>query len=240
MIAALVRMVVIAAATILLSILVVFAVRYVGLQQTFAPPPHPWFAQKYWKIYAPDACHGRVEVPSPDWIVQLSVRGYEGAWRIECADKANAPFLKDVLAHSKHPNWLLKVRAIEVDGLDEFVETVGAHDKQKLFAIYAPSQKAARYIRKKSPQWLFAADSAALLRLQVFGSLWMETAIEFWPDFVIANDDPTYPARLSPRLTNEMVRRFKRVIWEERDQNSTPTIPIDGILTTRTNSALLK
>lgn len=240
MLSAFARLLTIAAVTIFLTVLAVFAIRYLGLRQTFAAPPHPWFEKPYWNIYAPDACSGKLEIPDPTWIVQISVRGRNGAWVLDCPNVENPPKITEILEKSAHKDWLLKIRAVEVDGLDLFIENVGAHDKTKMFAIYAPSQKAARYIRKKSPQWLYAADSAALLRLQVFGSLWIETAIDFWPDFVIANDDPTYPAQLSPRLTDEMIRRHKRVIWEERDNSSAPSIPIDGILTTRPNSALLK
>ena len=87
---------------------------------------------------------------------------------------------------------------------------------------------ASRFLRKKGPQWLFAADPASLVRMQLFTSLWIETAVDFWPDFVIAANDASLPTRLTERLARELERRHKRIVWEG---NENPLIPVQGRVT---------
>ncbi|MGE0527460.1 MAG: hypothetical protein AB7P49_10385, partial [Bdellovibrionales bacterium] len=107
-----------------------------------------------------------------------------------------------------------------------------AFDARKKFAVYTSSQRAARFLRKKAPQWLFAADTASLLRFQIFSNLWIETAMDFWPDFVIV-PQTGFPA-LTAREVEELKRRHKRIIWNAiEDTSAARPAYIDGVMTSR-------
>jgi len=234
MIAAILRLALISVGALILIVFALFSVRFMGLQQAFAPTPHVWFEQKFWNVYSPpDLCSESVQLtpPTPDWLVLIPVRFKDGEWRLDCPDKNWN--LAEMLAKSAHPNWILRVRANDSANLDNLVDIVGSHDRTKKFAIASDSQRVSRFLRKKAPQWLFAADPSSLLRMQMFSSLWIETAMDFWPDFVLAGQDITLPAHLSPRLAKEIERRQKRILWDESFTEQKPDIPIHGIVTTR-------
>lgn len=207
------RLLVISAITLILTFLVVFFVRWVGGQQTFSEPPHPWFKISKWQLAdlsSEDLCLNHT-VPSsvtPDRIVPVTVERYEGGWAIACQSHQT---LSSLLKISKHPNWLIIVKAHDTAGLDSLAKEIAAFNADKNFGIYSASQPVARDLRKKGPEWLFAADSASLLRFHVYASFWIETAFDFWPDFVLrsATDKNSH---LSSREEAELHRRKKRVI----------------------------
>ncbi len=219
----------------LLSVILLFSglffMRWVGLRQVFQAPPHPWFKNNYWRIYKPsksEAC--QPQVPE-GWAVYLHVFKKDGEWLADCSIPTP---LDQVLSRSRQRDWLLAVEGKETGKLDIFVKIVAAHDKEKTFAIHARSQIIARYLRKKSPQWIYAADTASLLKLHLFSGLWLETAMDFWPDFVIASEaDAATGGRLSSREVDELNRRDRKIIWDDDGQRATPPFVVQGILTNR-------
>ena len=142
-----------------------------------------------------------------------------GKWITACGT------LAQLLNSSALPNWILRVKAVDATNLDNLVETVERFDSKKKFAFVSDSQRASRFLRKKGPQWLFAADPASLVRMQMFASLWIETAMDFWPDFVFASADPHSSSFLPERLAEEFTRRHKRIVW---DGNENPLITVQG------------
>ena len=185
------RLILISAGTLFFTALAIVFVRWMGSQQTFAPPPHPWFAFAEWHLYQPDPseiCLSKT-LPSsvaPDVIAWLPVRFKNGTWTLPCENGELKP--ETLLQNSRHANWIVHVEAHETAHLDALVDALAAFDKEKSFGIHSGSQTVARYMRKKAPQWLFAADAASLLRLHMFASLWLETAFDFWPDFIVQYD----------------------------------------------------
>ncbi len=235
MMAAVLRLVLITVSALTLTFFALFLVRQLGLQQSFAAPPHKWSEIPEWKIVAPSAqklCKPEPFTIAADEIIAVPVRPIESGWTIDCPDKNQKLELKEWLAHVPFVNILLQVHASEAQNLDNLVDSVGSFDKEKYFGVVSSSQKVSRALRKKAPQWLYAADPASLLRLQIFTSMWIETAMDFWPDFVIAgeNEDPQ-SSHLTPRLIDELARRQKRVIWA--DEKTKPPFPVHGILTAR-------
>lgn len=208
------RLLAISAVTLMMTVAGLTFVRWLGLAQSFGEPPHPWFAMKEWRIYQPEAgeiCLSKT-IPSsvaPDEIVWLNVKFKNGSWSLPCENGPVAP--AEVLRNSRHANWILHVDAFETVHLDALTESLNPFDKTKLFGVYTGSQSVARYLRKQAPQWLFAADAASLLRLHMFASLWIETAFDFWPDFVVLKSDDKN-AKLSERERLELERRHKRII----------------------------
>lgn len=208
------RLLMISAATVAVTVAGLAFVRWLGLAQSFGEPPHPWFAMKEWRLYQPEAgeiCLSKT-LPSsvaPDEIAWLTIKFKNGAWTLPCENGPLPP--TDVLRNSRHSNWLLHVEAVETAHLNQLTESLSAFDKTKLFGVYSGSQTVARYLRKQAPQWLFAADAAALLRLHLFTSLWIETAFDFWPDFVVLKSDDKN-AKLNERERHELERRHKRII----------------------------
>lgn len=230
MIHAISRLILIAAISLILIVFALFFVRWLGFQQTFASAPHPWFESANWHVYKP-TCSAEVVASDPSWILLISVRFRDGEWWRDCAENSNK--LGEILTQSTHANWILEILANDSAHLDPLVGLVGAQDKAKKFAVVSDSQRVSRYLRKKAPQWLFAADPASLLRMQMFASLWIETAIDFWPDFVIATANKTKPSHLSTRMAQELDRRHKRILWSEEGATAKPEFPIHGIVTTR-------
>lgn len=234
MLSAFLRLLLITLSTLILALFTLFFVRQLGLQQSFAAPEHKWFALSTWDIIAPSAeklCKFDVSI-AKDQILEMPTRFREGNWVLDCPDKNVTILLKDALSKVNVVNILLQVNATETQNLDNLVETVGSFDRTRNFGIASLSQKVTRVLRKKAPQWLFAADSASVLRLQLFTSLWIESAMEFWPDFVIAGrDDDTKVSRLAPRLVEELARRHKPIIWA--DPSVKPPFEVQGTLTRR-------
>lgn len=231
MVKAFARLGLITAASLLLAILAVVFIRQLGQMQAFADPPHPWFQNPKWSILTPkleEVCDTAKFKPDPGWLVQIPVKYIEEKWQVPCPVK---PLPLNVLfSESQHTNWILRPDAIDTTYLDRLVETVGSFDKNKRFAVASHSQRVSRYLRKKAPQWLFAADDATLVRLQMFESMWLETALDFWPDFVIT---PQSEAELRPRAARELERRRKRIVWDADNSTLQPEYPFHGIMTTR-------
>lgn len=229
MIRALLRLSVISIAAVIVVFLGLFFMRTVGNRQVFQAPPHSWFQKADWKIYRPGALVACSPQAPADWIINIRVRRKDHEWLVDC--ESPKP-LAEVLGQSKHVDWLLSVEGNETTDLDKFVDIVGQHDQDKAFAIHARSQTLARYLRKKSPQWIYAADTASLLRLHLFSSLWLETAMDFWPDFVIAGlQNKASGSMIEVREAEELKRRQKRIVWEVSTQAQAPLIPVQGLLT---------
>lgn len=74
--------------------------------------------------------------------------------------------------------------------------------KSKAIGISSRAQKVVHYLRKKAPQWVYQADTSTLVRFHLFEAMWIETAVEFWPDFVVV--DPDEPAILETRALREL------------------------------------
>lgn len=235
MLSAIARLVLITVAVLIVVFFSLIFVRWMGAQQAFMPPSHPWLDKAQWKIVAlakDEACHPIA--PKPDLILFVEVvhKASEADWFVPCSQ--NAIPLTQLLRTTSHENWLLNVTS-HADNrmLDKFIGDVSSFDKSMHFGIWARSQQNARYLRKQAPQWLFAADSGSLLRLHLFAGLWLETAFEFWPDFVIAS--LAEESRLTVREADELRRRKKRIVWDQRDAQAPaqPDFPVDGVLTGR-------
>lgn len=207
------RLFTITVATLVVTGMALVFVRWTGLRQSYSAPSHPWFSQSQWEFRQPTAkekCDPSAGVPEQDfaWLKVI----YEGEqWRLPCENMNSSVPLSEVLAGSKQKDWLIEVGSIDLGPLDRLIEDLNQFDKNKNFAIYSESQRVARYLRKKSPQWLFAADAASLVRLHLFSAFGIETILEFWPDFVLQFPDDKV-TRLSAREVQELERRHKRVI----------------------------
>ncbi len=211
MLSAIFRLFSITIGTLIATALAILFVRWAGLRQTHSPPAHPWFAQATWDFRQPtpdETCSKERKIPA-DGIAWLKVFYQDGRWVLGC-EGAGMP-LEEKLAQSPQQNWLIEVGAIDLGPLDDLIKDLNQFDKNKNFAIYSSSQRVARYLRKKSPQWLFAADAASLVRLHLFASFGIETILEFWPDFVLQFPGDKVTS-LSPREVQELERRQKRVI----------------------------
>ena len=190
-------------------------------------PPHPWFDRPMWHVRAPTAADlcARPPAAAPDVILVLPVHRTPARWQVACPTE---PALDEYLAASPHADWLIDVAAGAGEDLDDFVKVVSRVPGKRI-GIHAASQRAARALRKKEPRWVYAADDASLLRLHLFTSLFLETVVEFWPDFVIAGDRVQGANRLTAREVAELNRRRKRILWDGGPDASVPTYPVDGV-----------
>lgn len=207
------RLLIISALTLIVTFFIVFFVRWVGGQQSFAEPPHPWYQIADWTlvpISLEEICLAKTlpgSVPVQQ-IVPVTVTYNQDGWVLTCAK----PWpLKELLRNSKHPNWLVTIEARDVFGLDQLVSEMAAFNKEKNFGVFSANQAVARYVRKKAPEWLYGADASSLLRFHLYSSLWLETAFDFWPDFVLRSEKDKN-THLNEREERELRRRKKRVI----------------------------
>jgi hypothetical protein len=216
----------------ILSFFVVFGVRSMGERQIFKAPPHPWFDRSEWRIWQPPLekiCSARA-IESDDQITAVPVVHAADAsdrWDVPCEKPVE---ISEFLKRQKQADWLLQVKGNDTTDLDTLVSKVAPFDRDKHFAVQAESQKVAMYLRKKAPEWLYAADSTSMVRLQLFTNLWIETAMEFWPDFVILTPPDVRHWKL--RTSEELQRRGKRVIWNNGGEKFPPDgIPVQGVVT---------
>lgn len=232
MFAAIARLVAISAGVIILTVLAVVMVRWVGSKQQYEMPHHVWFEQTKWNVEIPDAdvvCKTPPPLKAGVILMVPIHRSREGVWQIACKEPIALTVL---LEKSPHTEWLLKIDANDTPDLDKLVDSVGKFDNQKRFAVLAPAQRVARQLRKLAPQWLFAADSASLLRLHLFSSMQVASAIEFWPDFVIASTNSKDGSKLNESEVEELKRRNKRILWNAvASPETAPPFAVDGSLT---------
>lgn len=241
---ALLRLFSITLGSVILTFLAVFMVRWIGSHQTFQAPPHTWFKEEFWWVFNGDTeklCANSdpsTLVPEPKWIIKVPVKRYDEGWQVPCATPVP---IEKFLSASSHREWMLDVPSIDTWDLDKLVASLEPLDKEHRFAVMTHSQKAAKFLRGKAPQWIFSADSASILRLVVFQNLWIETSMDFWPDFVVTSGDKKDTSRLSARNADELLRRKKRIVWNWDAKNSeTPSIPIQGVMTSRPAEAVEK
>jgi len=242
------RLIAITIGCLILGVFAVLAVRSMGQAQSYAPPPHVWFQRPFWGIYkvAPEKlCKDtswEADLPNAQWIVAIPVErlgARDGGWILGCKPTIS---LGDFLKRTKHTEFLLMVKAHDTWDLDKLVE-IGESFKKNHYAVTADAQKVLIYLRKQAPDWLFAADSASLLRLATYESLYIESAMEFWPDFVISPLDENVPdtVAIDARMAAELERRKKRLIWNMPQSTSAdPRIPFQGIMTDRPSAAQQK
>lgn len=242
MIGSIARLLAIAAGVVILTVFALVFVHQMGLRQEFSAPPHPWFQKPDWAIVAPPLDTICQDAPAfPGEIVMVEVQKRPEGWVVPCTLSRH---LIEILERSEQKDWLLYLppahanrRGAPTDDppdLDKLVDNLRNFDRTMRFGVWAPAQNVARDLRKRAPQWVFAADSASLLRLHLFTSLFISTATEFWPDFVIASDNASDGTRLIASEVDELHRRKKRVIWNAiASPGQRPAFVPDGTLTSR-------
>src|SRR4051812_25416120 len=101
------RLIAITVGVLTLTVSAVVFMRSVGLKQQFEAPPHAWFGQKAWNIYAPDLaelCGANTPVVE-GWILRVPVLRLGGTWQLPCPGPS-VP-LQDFLARSQQKQILL-------------------------------------------------------------------------------------------------------------------------------------
>lgn len=240
MLGAVLRLFLIAVGSVILTFLAVLLVRWMGSGQTYQAPPHAWFAKDYWRIYSgptetlcntPDV---QTLVPDAQWIVRVPIKWDGERWIIPCA---NPIPITEFIAKQKHADWMLDIHGLDTWGMDKLIEGFEPLSSGRRFGAITHSQKVAKALRKQAPQWVFEADSSSILRLKVFQRLWLETAMDFWPDFVLISGEVTNQERLDKKNVSELSRRHKRIIWDvDASRGVLPDFPIHGIMTGRPTS----
>lgn len=214
----------------ILTVLAVVFVRSMGYRQEFAAPPHPWMELSQWNLYqsAPEKmCDGLPKSLKIDMIRVVQVKHLEDTWQVPCGPRPQT--LEQVLTSNPETKWLIRVESTDVTHLDNLVDIVNKSGSRKSFAAASASQRVIRYLRKKAPQWLFAADPATMIRMHIFAQMWLESAFDFWPDFVLATDKEPY--LLQPREFHELERRKKRIVWNAIDSANASSLSTQGVLT---------
>ena len=222
MVKAFLRLGLITVATLILTVFAVFFVRNLGLKQQFAAPPHDWFQNLNWTLVEVDAESVCTQPPQPsEHILVLPIHRTTDRWEIACPEKLTLP---EFFPKTTHRDWLLSIDVTDNTAIDRFIEELSAFENSKRFAIVGRSQNVLRAIRKKAPQFLYAADAQSMVRLHMFSSLYLETVFDFWPDFVILDesDNPKATHKVNEREEKELLRRQKRIVRITKRVEITP------------------
>lgn len=241
MLSSFMRLLAIAVTVVILTIFALFCARQMGLHQTFEAPPHPWFKQAFWWIYdapAAEFCGSATKLdkslPSHDWIVTLPIKRDHEDWLVKCPEPV---LLKDFLSRMPHVNWMLRIDEHGTWGMDKLSELLRSFEDKDAFGVATEAQKVSIYMRANAAEALYAADEPTLLRFRMFETLWIETAMDFPPDFVRLSPELVKEVDLDGRSIEELRRRKKRLIWIW-DGKSVPPFTVDGVETTDPAAAL--
>lgn len=232
MLRAMLRLALICAGTLILSFLVVFFLRQTGLRQVFAPPPHPWFAEPQWTILSltmDELCRDDLEGVEPTTILRIEPTFTESKWVMSCPEPVE---LAAFLQKSKHRRWILEINSQNNQVISALMESLEKLSKDFQLAASSRSQRTIRQLRKEAPEWLFASDASTLTRLHLFSAFWLETAFDFWPDFVISEATSSSAFHLSEREATELNRRNKRILWNQINSGEQkPPYAVHGVMT---------
>lgn len=225
--------------------------RWMGAQQQFLAVDHPWMKEAAWRVarLAPDHCDaaGLDDLLALDanWVVWIDLQPTaENGFKIVCPAKpfemgpaSDGPLLKAIVEKLAAKPVIFNVRALDPGSAGRFLdELTGFTDKKRDVGIASPSQSLLRTLRKRRPDWLYAADASTWAKLKIFSTIGIESAADLWPDFFVASSEKQDPGFFSLAAAKEISRR-KKVILLEWD--GTTPIPepwkenLRGILTYR-------
>lgn len=225
------RLILIAIFAAFMAILGVFTLREIGLRQQFIAAPHDWFERPNWDVYqasTKDLCGTELEKLAGGRIIAAKLEFNDQKWEVGCSGAGLTGFL---LARPE-TDWLFDVRTDDNAALVALVKVLGPFDRLKHFGITSPLQRALHTLRKEAPQWLYGADPETLTRFHFASAFWIETALEFNFDFVVADDLPNSANNLSKREVEELRRRNKRIIWNATiSEEKTPPYSVHGVMT---------
>jgi hypothetical protein len=231
MIQAFLRLILIAIFAAFMAILGVFTLREIGLRQSFVAPPHPWFDRANWDVYkasTKDLCGTDLERHAGGRIIAAQLEFRDLKWGVACSNAGLTGFLRA----RPETDWLFDVEVDDNAALVALVKELEPFDRLKHFGVTSPLQRAMRTLRKEAPQWLFGADPETLTRFHFASAFWIETALEFDFDFVIADDVQGSAHNLSNREVEELKRRNKRIIWNATvSKEKTPPYSVHGVMT---------
>jgi hypothetical protein len=251
----LLRLLSLTAIAIVMALTAMMGLRWLGSQEKFSPSRHPWMNGSPWRLarLAPTPCDqgalGELLRLDEAWKIWLDVRQNPmHDWTIVCPEHPFAldgagrqpekPLrLKDVLGQLRNRGVIFNVMALDMPAANSFLQTIESWaGKREDIGIASPVQSLLRELRKKRPEWLFAADSSTWTKLKMYSGFGIETAVDLWPDFFIASDDPAAPNFFSIPAANEIARRNKALLLEWNGISEIPPPEkerLQGILTTR-------
>lgn len=206
------RLVMISLIVVFTLVLGVFALRFIGLRQQPIQFRHPLLQGAPWVAQ---------ESGGEDVTFQLISLRWErerGWWAVTSAgDKP----LEEVLKAGQGRPVLLDVQSLLPEDPTPLLKILDDSVGKERVAVMSSFGSVLNQLRKQQPFWLYAADSASLLRYQLFASLFLEPIIDIRADFVVAAD-------LSPRLREELHRRKKKILLEAEQAKIPPGY--DGVV----------
>ncbi len=227
MLAAGLRLALIALGSVIVVVLCLFGLRQFGLSGHYAPPHHEWFDRPDWQVVSLPADCQWVDLKKwpklePNQILKIQTQPLNNEWVVTCASEA-IPLI-EALERLPAPRLWVSVLSLQPIGLEKLVEAMTAKGQiKRSLGIETNSQSVARKLRKMAPQWLFEADASQMLRLHTFASLWIETVMDFWADIVVVGKQDEGLNHVSPRELRELRRRHKLVFWVDPQDPATMT-----------------
>lgn len=241
---------VLAAAMVLLSL-----IRWMGAQETYMAPPHPWMTRGPWLIarLAPEDCSQmaleQLLELDESWLIWVDVQSNPTqGFDVVCplneifetrSETKRGPHLEHVLPLLKKRGVILNVRSSNPSIETPFLKTLDEWDDKKTdIGIAGVSQSVLRDLRKQRPQWLFASDASTWTKLKFFAMFGIPSVVEVWPDFFVASLNPDDPNFYDAATAKEISRRKKVMVLNigDADPNAIRTSikeNVRGILTTR-------
>jgi hypothetical protein len=234
------------------GLFIIALLRFTGMQKIPPISTHPWAQMKPWKVVrlTSDTCDVKglknLISTNPKAFIWLDVRRSATQWEIVCPEKTLYEIVKEqpssftleqALPLVKNQGVIFNGRVREPLSSGEFLRilTEWAPDKTDI-GIASASQGWLHDLRKKRPQWMFAADVATWTKLKLFSMIGAEPALELGADFFVTSLSPNDPNAFTAASAKEIARRKKPLLleWDGEGEPSAEWSPsVHGILTKR-------
>jgi hypothetical protein len=229
--------------------------RWMGTQNPGFAGHHAWMQKPFWKIAqleptnCTDAGVKELLTLDPSWMIWIDVSlDHNNQWHLICPAKTlfsvqmatdTQPLLAPLLPLLAARAIIFNVHALDSSYGAGFIRTLGDWtDKKVDIGIATASQSLVRDLRKKQPEWLFAADGATWSKLKLFTAFHMESVADLWADFYVASFEEDAPNSFSLETAREIMRRKKVLILEWNESPISPEMKnvVRGVLTKRPKS----
>lgn len=203
MIAAFWRLISILIASIMTLFLCLFGVRQVGLSQQFAPIDHPLLKVPFVWVGSTSE-----EPRWEHWRLRLNA---DRKWQIQPKEGEMQPLPEQ--PKNETGLWLEVIDPTSVSELAKLHEYIKAAKAEKTVVFSSTYQNIDREMRKIAPLWLYGSSVAESARTRFLTSLFLEPIASIDADILVVDKIN------SPRLTDELRRRHKKIFLQVRPQN---------------------
>ncbi|MAE73078.1 MAG: hypothetical protein CL675_03210 [Bdellovibrionaceae bacterium] len=198
------RLGLIAFSVVFVSMIVVVALRFVGLSRPYKAFQHHLTAETTYQLGKTDSEAGL--------LVLRVEKDKEGQWVAVEADSTKRPLESRLEELSQRPGWVIylsETQPLQLDGLTELLDQIDPSN----FVVISPYSKPVTALQKKRPRWLFGLPPTELVKWHMMSVIFLEPFIQLSADWVVFTKQDLDDKLIDPRLTKEMQRRQMKLVY---------------------------